>query len=62
MIMDSFLSELNYLGIFFMVLLIIFAIISSLMWILIPFWILSIKTNINNILFYLEKYLKEKDN
>lgn len=60
--MSNFLSELNYLGIFFMVLLIIFAIISSLMWVLIPFWILSIKTNINNILFYLEKYLKEKDN
>jgi len=60
--MSNFLSELNYLGIFFMVLLIIFVIISSLMWVLIPFWILSIKTNINNILFYLEKYLKEKDN
>jgi branched-subunit amino acid transport protein AzlD len=60
--MSNFLSELNYLGIFFMVLLIIFAIIISLMWVLIPFWILSIKTNINNILFYLEKYLKEKDN
>jgi len=40
--MSNFLSELNYLGIFFMVLLIIFAIISSLMWVLIPFWILSI--------------------
>ena len=60
--MSNFLSELNYLGIFFMVLLIIFVIISSLMWVLIPFWILNIKTNINNILFYLEKYLKEKDN
>jgi len=60
--MSNFLSELNYLGIFFMVLLIIFVIISSLMWVLIPFWILSIKTKINNILFYLEKYLKEKDN
>lgn len=60
--MSNFLSELNYLGIFFMSLLIIFAIIISLMWVLIPFWILSIKTNINNILFYLEKYLKEKDN
>ena len=60
--MSNFLSELNYLGIFFMVLLIIFVIISSLMLVLIPFWILNIKTNINNILFYLEKYLKEKDN
>lgn len=60
--MSNFLNELNYLGIFFMVLLIIFAIINILMWVLIPFWILNIKTNINNILFYLEKYLKEKDN
>ena len=60
--MSNFLSELNYLGIFFMVLLIIFAIINILMWFLVPFWILNIKTNINNILFYLEKYLKEKDN
>jgi branched-subunit amino acid transport protein AzlD len=60
--MSNFLSELNYLGIFFMVLLIIFAIINILMWVLIPFWILNIKTNINNILFYLEKYLKEKNN
>lgn len=58
--MNNFLSELN--GIFFMVLLIIFAIINILMWVLIPFWILNIKTNINNILFYLEKYLKEKNN
>lgn len=60
--MSNFLSELNYLGIFFMALLIIFAIINILMWVLIPFWILNIKTNINNILFYLEKYLKEKNN
>ena len=60
--MSNFLNELNYLGIFFMVLLIIFAIINILMWVLIPFWILYIKTNINNILFYLEKYLKEKNN
>lgn len=60
--MSNFLNELNYLGIFFMILLIIFAIINILMWVLIPFWILNIKTNINNILFYLEKYLKEKDN
>lgn len=58
--MNNFLSELN--GIFFMALLIIFAIINILMWVLIPFWILNIKTNINNILFYLEKYLKEKNN
>lgn len=60
--MSNFLNELNYLGIFFMALLIIFAIINILMWVLIPFWILNIKTNINNILFYLEKYLKEKNN
>ena len=53
--MSTIIDGLGTLGIFFIIILIVFIIISCLMWFLVPFWILSIKTSLKNIQYYLEK-------
>jgi hypothetical protein len=51
--MFSFFTGLGFLGVFWGLFLLLFLIISGLMWILVPFWILSIKNSVKNIELYM---------
>lgn len=53
--MSNLIDNLGSFGIFFLTILGFFVLISCLMWFLVPFWILSIKTSLKNIQYYLEK-------
>ena len=53
--MSSIIDALGAFGTFFLTILGFFVLISCLMWFSVPFWILSIKTSLKNIQYYLEK-------
>lgn len=51
--MFSFFTGLGFIGVFWGLFLLLFLIISGLMWIMVPFWILSIKNSVKNIELYM---------
>lgn len=51
--MFSFFTGLGVVGIFLVVFFGVLLFISGLMWILVPFWILSIKISVKNIKLYM---------
>lgn len=59
--MFSFFTGLGFIGVFWGLFLLLFLIISGLMWILVPFWILSIKNSVKNIELYMSCPPVEED-
>lgn len=59
--MFSFFTGLGVVGIFLVVFFGVLLFISGLMWILVPFWILSIKNSVKNIELYMSCPPVEED-